>query len=209
MKTCNFTTMIETKKKKLCILEFNQPQWLKPYMEFNTQKNRRRKKNDKDRKVWYELMNNAIYKKTMENLKNRMIVKLVNNKKEYFKCTLKPNYKSHKIFDNNFVAMHKRKLALKLNKLDSLMYEIRTEDGYEDLSSNKEMRNFSNYLTKSKYYDNSNKSIIGKMKDETRSVAIEEFVGLNPKMYLFFVHNSKHKKAKHMNRNVIAATSNN
>ena len=86
-------------------------------MEFNTQIEQKKDKNDKDRKVWYELMNIAIYEKTMENLKSRMIVKLLNNKKEYFKCTLKSNYKSHKIFDNNFVAMHKRKLALKLNKL--------------------------------------------------------------------------------------------
>ena len=86
-------------------------------MEFNTQIEQKKDKNDKDRKVWYELMNIAIYEKTMENLKSRMIVKLLNNKKEYFKCTLKSNYKLHKIFDNNFVAMHKRKLALKLNKL--------------------------------------------------------------------------------------------
>ena len=39
----------------------------------------------------------------------------------------------------------------------------------KNFSSNKEMHNFSNYLAKSKYYDNSNKLIIGKMKDETRS----------------------------------------
>ena len=101
------------------------------------------------------------------------------------------------------------KSKLLFTETDSLMYEIKTEDDYEDFSSDKEMRNFRNYLTKSKYYDNSNKSIIGKMKDETRSVAIEEFVGLKPKMYLFFVDNSKHKKAKCMNRNVVATTSNN
>ena len=37
------------------------------------------------------------------------------------------------------------------------MYEIRTEDTYENFSSNKEMFDFSNYSTDSKYYDNSNK----------------------------------------------------
>ena len=63
------------------------------------------------------------------------------------------------------------------------MYEIKTEDVYEDFSSDIKMFHFSNYLTKSKYYDNSNKLIIGKMKDETRGVAIEEFVGFKPKMY--------------------------
>ena len=55
---------------------------------------------------------------------------------------------------------------------DSLMYVIETEDVYEDFSSDKEMFDFSNYSTKSKYYDNSNKLVPGKMKDETGEVAI-------------------------------------
>ena len=41
----------------------------------------------------------------MENLRNRINVKLVNNEKDYLKCTLKPRYTSHKIFDNNLVAI--------------------------------------------------------------------------------------------------------
>ena len=56
------------------------------------------------------------------------------------------------------------------------------------------MFDFSNYSTKSKCYDNLNKLVIGKMKDETGGVAIEEFVGLKPKMYSFLVGNSEHKK---------------
>ena len=36
---------------------------------------------------------------------------------------------------------------------DSLMYQIKTEDIYEDYSSNREKFDFSNYLTESKYYD--------------------------------------------------------
>ena len=63
------------------------------------------------------------------------------------------------------------------------MYEIKTEDVYEDFSSNKEMLDFSNYSIKSKYYDNSNKLVIGKMKDKTGAVAIKELAGLKPKMY--------------------------
>ena len=67
------------------------------------------------------------------------------------------------------------------------MYEIQTEDVYEDFSSNKHMFDFSNDSTESKYYDNSNKLVIEKMKDETGYVAIEEFVELKPKMYSFLV----------------------
>ena len=59
---------------------------------------------------------------------------------------------------------------------DRLMYQIKFEDGYEDFSNDKEMLDFSNYWTKSKYYDDSNKLVIGKMEDETSSVTIEESV---------------------------------
>ena len=68
---------------------------------------------------------------------------------------------------------------------------------------------FSNYSSKSKYYNNSNKLVIGKMKDETGGVVIEEVVGLKPKMYSFLVENSEHKKAKGMNENVAATISHN
>ena len=51
------------------------------------------------------------------------------------------------------------------------------------LAVDKEMFDFSNYSTKSKYYDNSNKLVIGKMNDETTGDAIKDFVGLKPKMY--------------------------
>ena len=61
-------------------------------------------------------MNNAIYGKTMANLRNRIDVKLVSNKKGYLKWTSKPSYMSHKIFDNDFVAIGKNEVTLILNK---------------------------------------------------------------------------------------------
>ena len=57
-------------------------------------------------------------------------------------------------------------ITLKIDT-DGLMYEIKTEDIYEDFSSNKEMLDFSNYSTNSRYHDDSSKLVIGKMKDET------------------------------------------
>ena len=90
------------------------------------------------------------------------------------------------------------------------MYEIKTEDFYKDFCSDKEMLVFTNYLTKSKCYDDSSKVVIGKKTVETRSVVIEEFVGFNPNMYSFLVaNNSKHKKAKGVDRNVVATISDN
>ena len=52
------------------------------------------------------------------------------------------------------------KSELLFTDTDNLMYEIKTEDVYKDFSSDKEMFDFSNDLTKSKHYDNSNKLII-------------------------------------------------
>ena len=69
-----------------------------------------------------------------------------------------------------------------------MIYEIKTKD--------------------SKYYDDSNKLVFCKMKDETGDVAIKEFVGLKPKMYSFLVADSSvDKKAKGMTKNVVATIS--
>ena len=62
------------------------------------------------------------------------------------------------------------KSELFFTEIDSFMFEITTEDVYEDFNSDKEMFDLSNCLTKSKYYDDSNKSVTGKMKDETGNV---------------------------------------
>ena len=60
------------------ILEFNQLQWLKPYVEFNTQKWKETEKQEvKYGKALYKLMNNAVYRKTIENLRNRNDVRLI------------------------------------------------------------------------------------------------------------------------------------
>ena len=71
-------------EKNNCVLEFNQSQWLKLYVVFKN--DRIRKKNsDKDGKPLYKLMGNAAHKKIIGNLRNRIDVRLVNNKKDYLK----------------------------------------------------------------------------------------------------------------------------
>ena len=88
--------------------------------------------------------------------------------------------------------------------------KIKTEKVYGDFSNDKEMFDFSNHSTKSKNYDNSNKLVVGKMKDETAGSAIEEFAGLKSEMYSHLVNdNSEHKKAKGVNRNVVVAITHN
>ena len=61
-------------------------------------------------------MNNAAYKKIMENVRNISDVKLVSNKKDYLKWTSKSSYMAHKIFDNDLVAICKNKVTLTINK---------------------------------------------------------------------------------------------
>ena len=56
---------------------------------------------------------------------------------------------------------------------DSFMYEIKTEDVYEDYSQDKKMFDFSSYSARSKYYDDSSKVVAGKLKDETGVVIVE------------------------------------
>ena len=100
------------------VLELNQFQCRKQYVEFNkhTKKDRSRKNGDKAGKALCKLMNNAVYRKTMENLRNRIDVKLVSNKIDYLKWTSKPSYISHKIFDNDLFIILKNKVTLTLNK---------------------------------------------------------------------------------------------
>ena len=69
------------------------------------------------------------------------------------------------------------------------------------------MSYFSNYSTNLKYYDDSNKSVVGKLKDETEGAAIWKFVELKPKMYLFLVVDDS--KAKGVNENVVQTISHN
>ena len=64
------------------VLEFNQSLWLKWYVEFNTEKRIEAEKNGGDDGKWlYKLMNKSVYGETMENLKNRIDVKLTSKKK--------------------------------------------------------------------------------------------------------------------------------
>ena len=79
------------------------------------------------------------------------------------------------------------KSRLLFTDTDSLMYEIKSEDAYEDFSTDKDIFDFSNYSRKSKYYDNSKKLIVDKMKSEAACAGIFEFLLLEPNMYSFLV----------------------
>ena len=62
-------------------------------------------------------MINSAYGNTMERLRKRISVRVVNNEKGYLKHTSKPIYITQRIFDKNYAAIHEIKLVLALNKL--------------------------------------------------------------------------------------------
>ena len=61
-------------------------------------------------------MINSVYGKTMENLRKRINVRLVNNKKDFLKYTSRLTHITHKIFDKSYAAIREIKPVLTLNK---------------------------------------------------------------------------------------------
>ena len=96
------------------ILKFKEFDWLKKYFDFN--RNKRKNAVNTFEKDFFKSMNNSVFGKTMENLRKRISVKLINNSKDYVRCVSKPNFISQKIFSKYFVAIHQIKPILILNK---------------------------------------------------------------------------------------------
>ena len=168
-------------------------------------------------------MNNSVYGKTLENIRNRVDNRLVNDRKRARKLTAKPNFDQCTIFDENLVAIHMIKTEIVFNKpvylaaaildlskivmysfhynyiklkygdnarllftdTDSLMYEIKTDDFYADISDDvKDKFDTSNYPPNhpSGIPSGFNKKVLGTMKDEASGEIIEEFAGLRAKL---------------------------
>ena len=96
-------------------IKFIESEWMKPYIEMNT--NLRTKAKNNFEKDFFKLMNNSVFGKTMENIRNRVNVKLVNTQERLKKLAAKPNLKSPpKIFSENLVSVHLKKTSLTMNK---------------------------------------------------------------------------------------------
>ena len=199
------------------VLKFKQSDWMKKYIDFNTEK-RMNVANDFD-KDFFKLMTNSAYGKTMENLRKTINVRLVNKEEDFLKYTSKPTYITHKLFGKDYATIHEIKPVLILNKptyvgftvldlskwkmydfhynfikrnffvellftdTDSLTYEIKSKNVYEDFFKWKDLFYYSNYSKDSKFFDETNKKVIGKTKEEFGGVIVNDFVGLKLKMY--------------------------
>ena len=96
------------------ILRFKQSDWMKIYINFNTEK--RKNVTNKLEKTFFKLIISSVYGKAMENLQRRISVTIVNNEKDFLKHVSKLTYVSRKIFSKNYVAIHEIKSVLKLKK---------------------------------------------------------------------------------------------
>ena len=95
-------------------IKFKEKPWMKSYIELNTDL-RTKGKNDFE-KDFFKLMNNSVFGKTMENIRNRADVRLVNNQEKAQKLISKPNLKHWARFDENLIGVHLKRIKLVFNK---------------------------------------------------------------------------------------------
>lgn len=221
------------------VLSFNQSDYLKKYIDFNTTK-RAQSKNDFEKDL-YKLFNNSVFGKTMENVEKRIDCSLVCDSKKFLKLSSKPHFKNFKIYSEGLIACEMAKTKVVYNRpmivgmcildlsktlmydfhyntmmkkygnkckllftdTDSLCYHIQTEDVYADMKTDKQMFDFSDYPTNHFLFDESNKKVIGKFKDEANGKPIIEFCGLRSKMYSFLTESKVKCTAKGIQRNKI------
>jgi len=95
-------------------IKFEERTWLKEYIDLNTELRTKAKNNfEKD---FFKLMKNSVFGKTIENIENRVDIKLVNDKEKARKLVAKPNYGHCTIFDENLIAIHMAKTKIYYNK---------------------------------------------------------------------------------------------
>ena len=96
------------------VIEFNQSASMIEYIDFNT-KLRTEAKNDFE-KDFYKLMNNAVFGKTMDNIRKHRDIKLVNNEEAYLRAVMHPNFKSGTLFGSNLMGCEMGKIKVVMNK---------------------------------------------------------------------------------------------
>ena len=103
-------------------------------------------------------------------------------------------------FHYDYVLKIFNSVKLLFTDTDSLVYEIKDSNVYDQCSKDKHLSDFSEYPKNSVYYDISNQKVLGKMKDELIRNKIVEFVGLKSKMHSLISSGDKEiNKAKGVN----------
>ena len=95
-------------------IKFREEPWMKSYIELNTDL-RAKGKYDFE-KDFFKLMNNSVFGKNTENIRNWVDVRLVNDRKKAKKLAAKPSFKHLTTFDENLIAFHMKRTKLIFNK---------------------------------------------------------------------------------------------
>ena len=101
-------------KKVHRVIEFNQEAWLKRYIDMDTEL--RKKASHDFEKDFFKLMNNAVFGKTMENVRKHRDIKLVKTDHKRNKFVSEPNYHTMKLISENLSIVKMKKVKLKMNK---------------------------------------------------------------------------------------------
>ena len=96
------------------VIEFEQEAWLKENIDVKTEL--RKKATNDFEKDFFKLMNNAVFGKTMENVRKHRDIKLVKTDKKKNKLVSEPNFHTMKLTDNNLAIIEMRKVKVKMNK---------------------------------------------------------------------------------------------
>ena len=101
-------------KKIHRVIEFNQEEWLKPYIDMNTEL-RKAAKNDFEKDL-FKLMNNSVFGKTMENIRNHRDIKLVTTDKKRSKLVSEPNYHTINLISEDLSITEMKRTKIKMSK---------------------------------------------------------------------------------------------
>ena len=95
-------------------ISFYQSPWMEPYIRKNTELRKCAANNfEKD---FFKLMNNSVFGKTIENIRKRQNIKLVDNRKLALKLSSRPNFDRCTIFDKHLIAIHMKNTKVYFNK---------------------------------------------------------------------------------------------
>ena len=95
-------------------ISFYQSSWMEPYIRKNTEL--RKTAANSFEKDFFKLMNNSVFGKTIENIRKRQNIILVDDRKKAVKLTSRPNFDRATIFDRNLIAVHMKKTEVYFNK---------------------------------------------------------------------------------------------
>ena len=205
------------------VIRFHQEPWLKSFMELNIEQRRKAAEiGDKARVATTKLAMNAVFGKTMENVRLHLNVELLTSSKIARKRIAKPNFKGSKRFHDDLLAVELTRAKVELSKpiqvgfsildlskrhmydgyyntwlkhfpksqllftdTDSFCVAVEHPDVYGEMENFQDWFDFSEYPRDHPLFNERNRKIVGKFKDELNGACMFIFIGPRPKLYFF------------------------